>query len=299
MAHFVELSLDHLQTLADFCNANCELHQGQFEPEIIKKRIFDDPDYQNEHGFLLRHKTEIIGCMIGVVRGEEGWIKLFGIDQYYRRKGFGNVMLVELEALFKSAGCSQIHVLNAAPYYFTPGLDVRYTNAFCFLKSNGYQFNNYVHNMSVDLQENDFDFSQSEQLLSNIGMGIKRLDHQDQQAYYQWVLGTWGEGWTAESSNGLKNDPVTTFFIVDKHKAIRGFASYDVTMFRGSFGPTGVDKELRGLGIGKALLLRCLLDMKHRGYPRCEIGWVGPISFYAHTVDAKICATFVQGNKKL
>jgi GNAT superfamily N-acetyltransferase len=153
--------------------------------------------------------------------------------------------------------------------------------------------------MSVDLQENDFDFSQSEQLLSNIGMGIKRLDHQDQQAYYQWVLGTWGEGWTAESSNGLKNDPVTTFFIVDTHKAIRGFASYDVTMFRGSFGPTGVDKELRGLGIGKALLLRCLLDMKHRGYPRCEIGWVGPISFYAHTVDAKICATFVQGSKKL
>ena len=71
MAHYTELSLDHLEALADFCNANCEFHQGQFEPEIIKRRIFDDPDYRNEHGFLLFHKAEIIGCMIGVVRGKK------------------------------------------------------------------------------------------------------------------------------------------------------------------------------------------------------------------------------------
>ena len=75
-------------------NANCE-------SEIIKRRIFDGPDYQNEHGFLLFHKAEIIGCMIGVVREEEGWIKLFGIDQDYRRKGFGNLMLGELEGAVK------------------------------------------------------------------------------------------------------------------------------------------------------------------------------------------------------
>ena len=110
---------------------------------------------------------------------------------------------------------------------------------------------------------------------------------------------TGGEGGSAESCNGLKNDPITTFITRDKHKAIRGFASDDVTMFRGGFGPTGVDEKLRGLGIGKSLLLRCLLDMKQRGYPRCEIVWVGPISFYTHTVGAKICATFVQGSKKI
>ena len=57
--------------------------------------------------------------------------------------------------------------------------------------------------------------------------------------------------------------------------------------FAEAFGPTGVHKKLRGLGIGKVLLLHCLLDMKQRGYPRCEIGWVGPIPFYAHTVGAR------------
>ena len=299
MAHYTELTQDYLEALSDFCNANCELHQGQFEPEILKKRIFDDPSHRNEHGFLLFDNKKIIGCMIGVTRREEGWLKLFGIDQTYRRQGFGKAMLKKLEALFKSEGCNQIHVLNAAPYYLTPGLDVRYTDAFCFLHSNGYQLDNYVHNMSVDLQKNDFDFSQSDKLLSSLEVTIERLAPQNHAEYLQWVSDTWGGGWAAESCNGLKNDPITTFITRDKHKAIRGFASYDVTMFRGGFGPTGVDEKLRGLGIGKALLLRCLLDMKQRGYPRCEIVLVGPISFYTHTVGAKICATFVQGSKKI
>ena len=68
-------------------------------------------------------------------------------------------------------------------------------------------------------------------------------------------------------------------------------------MFRGGFGPTGVEESLRGLGIGKVLFLRCLRNMKGRGYHRCEIGWVGPISFYAHTADARISAHVYAGKQ--
>ena len=59
MAHYTELTQDYLEALSDFCNANCELHQGQFEPEILKKRIFDDPSHRNEHGFLLFDNKKI------------------------------------------------------------------------------------------------------------------------------------------------------------------------------------------------------------------------------------------------
>ena len=100
----------------------------------------------------------------------------------------------EFEPLFKSVGCNQIYVLNTRPYYLSSGLDVRYTNAFCFLHSNGYQLGNYVHDMSVDLQKNDFDFSQSEKLLSNLEATIERLNPQNQTEDLQWVSDTWGEG---------------------------------------------------------------------------------------------------------
>ena len=299
MSHFVELQPQHLDELAAFCNRNFQLHSGQFGKEILQKRIFDDPDHLPDHGFLLRDNGKTIGFMIGVLRGSEGWLKLFAVDQEHRRSGVGSMMLAEIEALFQSGAAERVHILNSSPYYFMPGLDPRYTEALCFLQSHGYTVERYVHNMEVGLTENDFDTAQAESKLAKEGIKIRRLKREDEQTFYEWMLGTWSQNWTTESCNSLRNTPVTTFIALDLDGNICGFATYDVTMFRGGFGPTGVDESLRGLGIGKILFLRCLRDMKVRGYPRCEIGWVGPISFYAHTAGARICATFMQGSKVL
>ena len=299
MPHFVELQPQHLDELAAFCNRNFEFHSGQFETEILQSRIFDDPDHLPDHGFLLRDNGKTIGFMIGVLRGNEAWIKLFAVDREHRRSGVGSMMLAEIEALFQSGGAERVHILNSSPYYFMPGLDPRYTEALCFLQSHGYNAERYVHNMAVDLTANGFDTVQAESKLAKKGFTIRRLECEEEQTFYEWMLGTWSQHWTTEACNSLKNTPVTTFIALDLRDNIRGFASYDVTMFRGGFGPTSVEESLRGLGIGKILFLRCLQDMKARGYPRCEIGWVGPISFYAHTSDARICATFMQGSKTL
>ena len=299
MPHFVELQPQHLDELAAFCNRNFEFHSGQFEEDILQRRIFDDPDHLPDHGFLLRDNGKTIGFTVGVLRGNEAWLKLFAVDQEHRRSGLGSMMLVEIEALFRSGGAERVRVLNSSPYYFTPGLDPRYTEALCFLQSHGYTAERYVHNMDADLTTGDFDTTQAESQLAKKGFKIRRLKREEEQTFYEWMLGTWSQNWTTESCNSLKNTPVTTFIALDSDGNICGFATYDVTMFRGGFGPTGVEESLRGLGIGKVLFLRCLQDMKVRGYPRCEIGWVGPIAFYAHTASARICATFMQGSKVL
>lgn len=265
----------------------------------MQKRIFDDPDHIPDHGFLLRDKGKTIGFMVGVSRGNEAWLKLFAVDREHRRSGVGSMMLEEIETLFRSAGAERVRILNSSPYYFMPGLDPRYTEAFCFLQSRGYNPERYVHNMEVDLAAHEFETSLVESQLTRKGFKIRRLKHEEEQTFYEWMLGTWSQNWTTEACNSLKNTPVTTFITLDVDDNICGFATYDVTMFRGGFGPTGVEERLRGLGIGKVLFLRCLQDMKTRGYPRCEIGWVGPISFYAHTAGARICATFMQGSKVL
>jgi len=44
----------------------------------------------------------------------------------------------------------------------------------------------------------------------------------------------------------------------------------------------------RGRGIGAALLRRCLADMRAAGQQTAMIGWVGPVSFYAGAVGARI-----------
>ena len=65
-----------------------------------------------------------------------------------------------------------------------------------------------------------------------------------------------------------------------KEGKVIGFACHDVTC-RNFFGPTGVDPKIRKAGVGKALLLACLEDMKHAGYGYAVIGGVGPVEYYA------------------
>ena len=51
----------------------------------------------------------------------------------------------------------------------------------------------------------------------------------------------------------------------------------------GWFGPAGTDPEHRGHGIGAALLLRCLADIRGAGLAECLVSWVGPREFYDRT----------------
>ena len=53
------------------------------------------------------------------------------------------------------------------------------------------------------------------------------------------------------------------------------------------FGPTGVTSDYRGKGIGRALLLKCLLSMREQDYGYAIIGGVElPGEFYVKTANA-------------
>jgi predicted N-acetyltransferase YhbS len=74
-------------------------------------------------------------------------------------------------------------------------------------------------------------------------------------------------------------------FIAVKDGRITGFACHDATC-RNFFGPTGVTPKARKSGIGTALLLACLEDMKQQGFGYAIIGGVGPADYYAKAVGA-------------
>jgi GNAT superfamily N-acetyltransferase len=63
------------------------------------------------------------------------------------------------------------------------------------------------------------------------------------------------------------------------------FSCYDTTL-RGFFGPTGVAEDARGLGLGKALLMKSLEALRETGYAYAIIGGVGPKEFYAKACGA-------------
>lgn len=99
-----------------------------------------------------------------------------------------------------------------------------------------------------------------------------------------WIASRFSPGWVSEAQVAFSRDSNACLIAVQDGKLL-GFACYDAIAL-GFFGPTGVDEAARGLGIGKALLVRTLLAMRERGYGYAAIGWAGPVDFYARAVGA-------------
>ena len=93
--------------------------------------------------------------------------------------------------------------------------------------------------------------------------------------------------WVNECERAIFNSPPSCYIAV-KGEEILGFACYDVSAL-GFFGPTGVSSSAQGKGIGKALLGKCLVSMKEKGYGYAIIGYVeDAVSFYEKTVNAVV-----------
>lgn len=90
--------------------------------------------------------------------------------------------------------------------------------------------------------------------------------------------------WVSEVEVAISRQPVVCY-IATKDKEILGFSCYDVTQ-KAFFGPTGVAESARGLGLGKALLMKALEGLRDSGYAYGIIGGVGPREFYEKACGA-------------
>lgn len=116
------------------------------------------------------------------------------------------------------------------------------------------------------------------------GITIRKPLATERHLVTDWVRGQFGAAWASECAVTTGGHPITCFIAVEGERLI-GFGCYDAAAL-GFFGPLGVLESHRGRGIGKGLLLACLLDMKLRGYGYAIIGWVGPADFYRAVVNA-------------
>jgi ribosomal protein S18 acetylase RimI-like enzyme len=99
-----------------------------------------------------------------------------------------------------------------------------------------------------------------------------------------WVSEAFSPGWASEAGVALGNRPAT-LFIAQHGEDLQGFCCYDATA-RGFVGPIGVAESARGRGVGAALLLACLHDMRAMGYGYAVAGHVGAPDFFRKVAGA-------------
>jgi GNAT superfamily N-acetyltransferase len=115
---------------------------------------------------------------------------------------------------------------------------------------------------------------------------VRRAEPWDRDRMRVFATACFGELWAVEADRAFSHMPITGY-VATRGPEILGFAVYECTR-RGFFGPAGVREDLRGQGLGAALLLRCLESMREMGYAYAVIGGVGPAEFYE-----KVCGAFV------
>ena len=118
------------------------------------------------------------------------------------------------------------------------------------------------------------------------GIKIRKPFAAEKNMIVQWVRENFGEVWASAMDITFSRLPVSCYIAQQDLKMV-GFACYDASAL-GYFGPTGVEESFRGRGIGRALLVACLSEMKLKGYGYAIIGWIGAQAFYEKAVGAVI-----------
>ncbi len=117
------------------------------------------------------------------------------------------------------------------------------------------------------------------------GFELRRALAPEKSIVVDWVRTVFAPNWGDECDVSFSGRPVSCF-LVTRDGTLVGFACYDATC-KAFFGPTGVVEEVRGKGLGVALLLSALHAMRHEGYAYAIIGAGGGAEeFYRKTVGA-------------
>lgn len=123
------------------------------------------------------------------------------------------------------------------------------------------------------------DSTETYEKVAGNGVTLRRARAFEKHTVAAFAREHFSEKWVSEVEIAMTRQPIACF-IATRDKAILGFACYDTTQ-RGFFGPTGVAESARGLGVGKALLMKALEGLRDIGYAYAIIGGVGPKEFYA------------------
>jgi GNAT superfamily N-acetyltransferase len=270
--------------LAGLCSQALHLPIDAAEVEAILHRLAAPPQGRRSVGFGIRTAGgELVGAALGSISGRDpsvGHLDLVVVRPAERRQGLGRQLLSTVES---ALGVPEMRIAGNPPCYGWPGIDVRYTPALCLAEAAGYQRDRIAWNMTAPLHE-------VPEPGSVAGLEIRRATEADLPALLPWVASTWNGVWEWEVSQSVGRNRAGC------HIALRdgvpvGFAAYGA-LRPSLFGPMGTDPSAEGLGIGRVLLRRCLLDQRAMGLDSAQIGWVGPVPFYARAASAYVDRVF-------
>jgi len=259
------LAPENIQNIYQLFENNSDFFSLPFN--YFQKGTLEDDGFEQDLSlFLFNSETnQPVAAFITVTRKNvkigQCFLKGCVVDSAYRRHGVGSRIITEIIMRAKEKNISEIFYGASVPNYWQPGVDIRHTSLFFFLKKHGFKSHRPIFNLTASLTE-----VKDKPVLEKNGYKYERVQPKDFKNTLKFVkkqfpLGTWAE--EVQLSFNLES--------------------------------------LRGKSIGTQLFMWCLWDMKQNGINTCEIMWVGgdTIKFYSKAIGAYISPIFYPMYKKI
>lgn len=241
------------------------------EPYFVEKFV-KNPYFDNEGFKLLFVENELVGYGHAIVNSNEahpGFITLIAVDEKHQRKGYGRMILQELENYLKSKGKNVIRLYFMSPInleWYVPGTSCDHpgapavpynTDYYFFLMNNGYITNGQQDAFYLDLTgyEVPEKVRVTEARAKENGYTITIYDPAVHHGFQELFEALKNPGWYDAVKNNLSKEKPDPMLIVEKNGEILGWTGpmYPQASKRGYFAGIGVHPEHQGHGLGKAL----------------------------------------------
>jgi GNAT superfamily N-acetyltransferase len=222
-------------------------------------------------------------ALVGVAAQDGNRVRVLAVIPAARRRGFGGALLDACSAAARTAGAAVLRTLDQPGNYLAPGIDERNVETIGWLERRGWQRHSEPRvNVLIDVRGNPRVSVSRAAVLARAsaarGYQIRRAGP-DERGLLEAARAEFGGAWPFELERAFGFDPPGVHVAI-KDAAYCAFAAHDGNnRGLGWFGPAGTWPAHRGLGLGEALLVACLVDVAER-HERCEVAWIGPRAFY-------------------
>lgn len=247
------------------------------EAASLVARLAEPPECRRWTALVTRGLDGVVFVSMSARDPYAGHVDLLAVRPEARGAGLGRALVAAAEDWLRGQGATEVRLAGNPPAYAWPGIDVRYTEAACLAESLGYERYNVAWNMTVDLT-GDLSVEADLARLADLGVTVHAAAPGDRAAVSAFVGEQWNGNWAWEAEQA-----VGCHYAVGEGKLL-GFAAWGARPTW--FGPMGTTPAARGLGVGRVLLRRCLAEQRAAGMSSAQIGWVGPLHFYARAVGA-------------
>jgi len=272
--------------------------------------------------FVLKEAEEIIGFASGVYdpNGLKAYITMVIINEPYRRKGFGKLLLNKLENSLheKDLRLDKIDIVFFNPVQFNwiipnthavhpnaPGVDMN-SDAYLFFKRNGYV--DFAHQNSYYRDITNYEFSpKTKKALDEVkekGFEISYYNPNKHHGLAELMDNLNSEGWRKEILNHAEQyNEKNTILVPTYHNLVVGFTGPLKVQpnKRGYFAGIGTHSEYRGHGLGKALFASLVMGLKEMGaeYMTLFTGTNNPAKNMYEGEDFKVVRSWADMRKGL